>query len=178
MRSVGLFFPSCIIELMNFVTNRSWNLGSARMSRRLTSPLRGMAIRPLAFRAQAGPTTRSAPCAPYPPPEPGASLRSFGSVLRAALPSILDADRVERAANDVVANSREVFHAATADEHDGVLLQVVANPGYVRGDLDAVREPHARDFPEGRVRLLRRGRVDARADTPLLRRPLQRRGGQ
>ena len=33
---------------------------------------------------------------------------------------------VERAADDVVANAREVLHAAAADEHDRVLLEVVA----------------------------------------------------
>ena len=70
----------------------------------------------------------------------GSSLRPFGPVLRAALSTILHSDRVERAADDVVAHARQVLHAASADEHDGVLLQVVTDAGDVRDDLDAVRE--------------------------------------
>src|SRR5262245_49084295 len=111
------------------------------------------------------------------PPRGGyhhSSLRPFGPVLRAALPTILHSDRVERAADDVVANSRQVLHAATADEHDRVLLQVVTDARDVGDDLDAVREPDLRDLTQRGVRLLRRGRVDARADAALLRRAVER----
>ena len=51
---------------------------------------------------------------------------------------------------------------------------VVADPGDVGGDLDAARQPHAGDLAEGGVRLLRGGRVDARADAPALGAPLER----
>ena len=37
--------------------------------------------------------------------------------------------RVEHAADDVVAHARQVLDAAAADQHDRVLLQVVASPG-------------------------------------------------
>jgi hypothetical protein len=39
------------------------------------------------------------------------------------------ADGVERATDDVVANAREILDAAAADEHERVLLQVVADAG-------------------------------------------------
>src|SRR5438552_3299002 len=67
-----------------------------------------------------------------------------------------------------------VLRAADADEHDRVLLEVVPLAGDVRADLDPVREPDARDLPQGRVRLLRGHRRDARADAAPLRRALQR----
>src|SRR5215471_3638820 len=56
----------------------------------------------------------------------------FRAVLRPALAAIADA--------------RQVLHAAAADEHDRVLLQVVAFAADVARDLEAVREPHAGDL--------------------------------
>src|SRR5439155_25626460 len=58
---------------------------------------------------------------------------------------------------------------AAADEHDRVLLQVVALARDVARDLHAVREPHPGHLPESRVRLLRGGCVHARADAATLR---------
>ena len=100
--------------------------------------------------------------------------RLLGAVLRARLLAVGDAARVERGADDLVAEARQVLDAAAADEHDRVLLQVVALAGDVGADLHAVRQPDARDLPERRVRLLRGGRVDARADAALLRRARER----
>src|SRR5213592_775221 len=168
MRSVRLFFPSCVIELMNLVTIRSWNFGSGRMSRRFTSPLRGMLL------PYAGPVRRRRRTfARHDRPPPALSLRFLGSVLRAALPTILDSDRVERAADDVVAHPGEILHAPAADEDHGMLLQVVTDARDVGRDLDAVGQAHARDFAECRIRLLRGRGVDARAHAALLRRALQ-----
>src|SRR5690349_4564325 len=101
-------------------------------------------------------------------------LLALRAVLGPALLPARDAARVERAPHDVVAHAGQVLHAAPADEHDRVLLQVVALARDVGGDLDAVREPHAGHLAEGRVRLLRRGRVHARAHAPLLRTRLER----
>src|SRR5215211_23350 len=102
-------------------------------------------------------------------------LLALGAVARAGLPAVADALGVEGAADDLVADAGEVLHPAAADEHDGVLLQVVADAGDVGGDLDAAGQPHPADLAQGRVGLLGRGRVDARADTPPLGRALQRR---
>src|SRR3989454_2297969 len=107
------------------------------------------------------------------PPPPALSLGFLGSVLRAALSAILDSDRVERAADDVVAHPGEVLHASAADQDHGVLLQVVADARDVGRDLDAVGQAHARNFAECRIRFLRGRGVDARAHAALLRRALQ-----
>src|SRR3954452_11506474 len=80
---------------------------------------------------------------------------------------------VERAADDLVADTGEVLHPAAADEHDRVLLEVVAHARDVRRDLDTARQAHASDLAEGGVRLLRGGGVDAGADTASLGRTLQ-----
>src|SRR5207248_6044338 len=72
----------------------------------------------------------------------GLRFRSLRSVLRATLFSSLHAHRVERAADDVVADTREILHAAAANQDQRVLLQVVPDSGNVGGDLDPVRQSY------------------------------------
>src|SRR3954452_3464741 len=96
-------------------------------------------------------------------------LLGLHAVLRAGLLAVGHAGGVERPADDLVAHARQVLHAAATDQHDRVLLQVVALARDVTRDLHAVRQPHAGDLPQSRVRLLRRGRVDACADAATLR---------
>src|SRR3954452_14712880 len=104
------------------------------------------------------------------------ALLLLGAVAAARLLAVLHALRVERAADDLVTDTGEVLHAAAAHEHDRVLLQVVADARDVRRDLDLAGQLDARDLPEGRVRLLRGGRVDAGAHTAPLRAALEGRG--
>src|SRR5207247_4468098 len=56
----------------------------------------------------------------------------------------------------------------------GVLLEVVADPRDVGGDLDAACQADAGDLPKSGVRLLRGGGEHARADTAALRRAPER----
>src|SRR3954467_5458543 len=99
----------------------------------------------------------------------GIRLLRLHAVLRAGLLAVRDAGGVERPADDLVAHAREILDAATAHEHDGVLLQVVALAGDVHRDLHAVGQAHTGDLAQRGVRLLRRGRVDTRADAAPLR---------
>src|SRR5215468_1304959 len=64
----------------------------------------------------------------------GAGLGALGAVFRTALLAVFHAGGVERAAHDVVTHSREILHTAAAHEHDGVLLEVVADARDVGGD--------------------------------------------
>src|SRR6266702_8629740 len=104
------------------------------------------------------------------------ALLLLRAVAAAGLLAAADALGVQGAADDLVAHSGEVTDAAAADQHDGMLLQVVADPRDVGGDLDVAGEPHSGDLAERGVRLLRCGGVDARADTAALRAALERRG--
>src|SRR5438270_12616113 len=99
----------------------------------------------------------------------------LSSVFRAALLAVGDAGGVERSPDHLVPEARQVLDAAPANEHDRVLLQVVALAGDVRPDLDAVRQANAGDLAERRVRLLGGRRRDARADAALLRGSRERR---
>src|SRR3954469_11000047 len=96
-------------------------------------------------------------------------LLGLHAVLRARLLAVRDARGIEGAAHDLVAHARKILDSATANEDDRVLLQVVALARDVGGDLHAVGQTHTGDLPQSRVRLLRRGRVDARADSTPLR---------
>src|SRR6201991_3065597 len=89
------------------------------------------------------------------------ALLLLGAVAAAGLLAVLHALRVERAADDLVADTGEVLHPAAADEHDRVLLEVVTHARDVGRHLDAARQAHAGDLAEGGVRLLRGGRGEA-----------------
>src|SRR6185295_6692179 len=107
-----------------------------------------------------------------------AGFRPFRSILRASLFAIGDADRVERAANHVIADAGKILHAAAPDQDNRVLLQVVTDAGDVSRDLDTVGQAHARDFAERRVRFLRCLRVNTGTDTTLLGEALKRGTGR
>src|SRR5512142_2615780 len=109
MLSAVDFLPRCITRLMNFWSVRLWYFGSGRIIRRTTRALLGMGEHLL--------------------------LRRLRAVLRASLLPVVDARRVEGATDDVVANARQVLDPAAADEHDRVLLQVVALARNVGGDF-------------------------------------------
>src|SRR6185295_17565367 len=86
-------------------------------------------------------------------------LGPLGAVLRTALLAVLDALRIEHAAQDVVAHTWQVLHAAAADHHHRVLLQIVALTRDVADALEAVGEAHLRNLAQRRVRLLGRRRI-------------------
>src|SRR2546428_13818307 len=55
----------------------------------------------------------------------GRRLGPLGAVLGARLLALVHTRGVERAADDVVAHARQILHAAAADHHDRVLLQIM-----------------------------------------------------
>ena len=75
----------------------------------------------------------------------------------------------------MVANAGKVANTAAADEHNAVLLQVVAFARDVGDDFALVGQANLGHLAQSGVRLLRRRRVDAGADTALLRVLLHRR---
>src|ERR687897_1260378 len=99
----------------------------------------------------------------------------LGAVAGAGLLAVADPGGVEGAADDLVADAREVLHPAAADEHDRVLLEVVALAGDVGRDLDATGQPHAGDLAERGVGLLGRMGEHASAHAAALGRALERR---
>src|SRR3954453_2400663 len=144
MRWATCFLPSCSTLETSWVTSCDPKTGSTSIGRLGAGPLRGMS-----------------------------ALLLLRAVAAAGLLAVLHALGVERAADDLVADTGEVLHPAAADEHDGVLLEVVTDARDVRRDLDAAAQAHAGDLAEGGVRLLRGGRGDPGAHTAPLGRSLQ-----
>src|SRR5206468_8624617 len=116
-----------------------------------------------------------------------AALLGLDPVLRASLLAVAHAGGVQRSADHLVTEARQVLDATAAHQDHGMLLEVVALAGDVGADLHAVGQPDARHLAQRRVRLLRRGGVDARAYAAALRRGdlllaalagLQARGGK
>src|SRR3546814_8009500 len=68
----------------------------------------------------------------------GALFGSLGAVLRTALLAVLHTLRIENAAQDVIAHAGTDAHTAAADQHDAVLLAVVAFAGDIGDDLALV----------------------------------------
>ena len=97
------------------------------------------------------------------------SLRPLGPVLRARLLAVLDPLRIEHPAQHVITHAGKIADTTAADQHDAVLLQVVALAGDVRDDLALVGQADLGDLAQRRVRLLRGRGVNTRADAALLR---------
>src|SRR6185436_1019323 len=105
----------------------------------------------------------------------GGGLGFLGAVLGPALVAPIHARSVERAAHNVVSNTREILHTAAADQHDRVLLEVVSLTRNVGRHFDLIRQAHTGDFPKGRVGLFGSRGVDARTNAAAKRIRLQRR---
>src|SRR5215813_1780088 len=94
------FFPCHIIELTNFSTRVELYTASGITSRTTALLLRGIDY--LRF----GP---------------------LGPILRSALPAIRHTGRIQRATDYVISHAGKILHTAAADQHNRVLLQVVAD---------------------------------------------------
>jgi hypothetical protein len=51
----------------------------------------------------------------------------------------LNAYGIQGATDDMIPNSWKIFYPSSSNENNGMLLEVVANPRDVRGDLDPIR---------------------------------------
>src|SRR6516162_7993330 len=145
---------------MNLVTTTLPNLGSGRMSRLSALWRRDISLFPSSHVPS---RTQSDPL-----------FGSLCSVFRSPLFPVFHALRIEHTAQDVIAHAGQILHAAAADHHHRVLLQIVALAGNVADHFKAVGQPHLGDLAQRRVWLLWRRRVYAGADTALLRALLQR----
>src|SRR4028119_142575 len=159
MPSATDFLPSSMTEFMNLDRTMSPNFGSGRISRFSGRRRRDISYTLLDFSLgdRAGRTP------------PTGLLRTLGAVLGAGLLAVLDTLGVENAAKHVVANARKIAHTAAADQHNRVLLEVVAFAGDVADHFALVGQANLGHLAQCRVRLLRGRRVNAGADATLLR---------
>src|SRR5437867_8523653 len=100
---------------------------------------------------------------------------SLGPIFRAGVLAILNSNGVQSTPHHMVANAREVLDTSTADQHDGVFLQVVPDSGDVGCYLNPVGKTDTRNFTQSGVRFLGCRRVHPRAHPSALRTSLQSR---
>src|SRR5262249_15530698 len=100
---------------------------------------------------------------------------ALGPVLGAGLLAVGHALGVEEAADDVTTHAGQIADTTAADEHDGVLLKVVALARNVGRHFDPVGQADAGHFAQGRVRLLGGHDLDLQAHALFLRAAVQRR---
>src|SRR5690242_10161335 len=140
-------------EFMNFDRTMSPNFGSGRISRfsgrRRRDIGKFLSLQPV--RNLSGAYSRGL-------------LGTLRTVLGARLLAVLHALRVEHAAKDVVPDARKVTHAAAADQHNAVLLEVVAFARNIADHFALVGQADLGHLAQRRVRLLRGRRIDAGAD--------------
>ena len=74
--------------------------------------------------------------------------------MRTALLTILNALRIENAAQNVVANAGQILHAAAADQNHRVLLQIVAFTWDVAHSFRTRGQTNLSNLTQSRVRLL------------------------
>src|SRR5687767_15050056 len=122
MPSATDFLPWYMRLFMNLARITSPNLASGMISRFSALRRRAM-IGFLFFFPVWTPALGSASAGVISPRR--TSLRPLCSVYRAALLSIFHALRIEHTAQDVVAHAGQVLHAAAADQHHRMLLQIM-----------------------------------------------------
>src|SRR6187551_3559603 len=164
MLSATNFLPSSMTEFMNFDRTTSPNFGSGRISRFSGRRRRDISCSFLFSRVRNFSGAYSL-----------LLLGTLGAVLGTALLAVLDTLGVENAAKDVIADTRKVAHTAAADQHDAVLLEVVAFARDVADHFALVGQADLGHLAKRRVRLLRGRRIDTGADSALLRVLLHRR---
>src|SRR5436305_2109646 len=72
-------------------------------------------------------------------------LALLGSVFRSPALAAIDAQRIQRAAHDVIADARQVANASAAHQHDRVFLKIVLFAGNIGRDFLAIAQPHPRN---------------------------------
>src|ERR1700691_2299012 len=97
------------------------------------------------------------------------ALGTLGAILRTALFAVGHADAIKRAADYVIANPWKILHTAAADEHDRVLVQVVADSWDIGGDFNPVGQTDTGYLAQRGAGLLR----TLSANAAPLGRPLQ-----
>ena len=96
-------------------------------------------------------------------------FRSLGTVFGTCLTSLRHTSGIQSSADDMISGTRKVFYPASADQHNAVLLKVVAFTRNIAGNLDTIGKTYSGDLTKGGVRLLRSRGLHCGAYAALLR---------
>jgi hypothetical protein len=70
----------------------------------------------------------------------------LGTILGAGLLAFLDSDGIQGTPNHMVANPRKILDTSTADQNDGVFLQVVPDTGNVSSNFNSIGQTDTSNF--------------------------------
>ena len=102
-------------------------------------------------------------------------LRTFRSILRAALPPVSHSRSIQNSSDGVITNTWQVFYTSPANQNDRMLLEIMAFATDVTGNFKAVRQSYSGNLPECGIRLLWSSRIYPCTHPPFLRGLPQRR---
>lgn len=105
-----------------------------------------------------------------------AGFRAFGTVFGAAAAAAIHSEAVECAADNVIADTGQIFDTTATNENDRVFLKVVTFSGDVSDDFLAVGQTDFGHFAESGVGLLGGAGHNLHADTATLGTHVQSRG--
>ena len=100
-------------------------------------------------------------------------IREFPMIRPPAVLTILNTSRIQTTTHHVVTHTRQILYTTAAQQHDRVLLQVMAFTTDVANHLKTVGQANLGDFTQRRVRLLWSCGVHTSTNTALLRRTFQ-----
>jgi len=95
-------------------------------------------------------------------------LWPFSAIFGTSLLAIRNSQRIEGTPDDVVSHTRKVLHTTAANEHNGVLLQIVPDSGDIGSNFYTVCQADTGDFAKRRIRFLWRHGIYANANSALL----------
>ena len=102
-------------------------------------------------------------------------FRTLVAVTAAGLTTITHAQSIQNTTDHLIPHTREVTNSSAANQHDRVLLQIVAFARNISSDLFAIRKSHTSHLSKSRVRLFGGYRLHLKTDATLLRAAFQQR---
>ena len=95
------------------------------------------------------------------------------TILGTALLPILHTGRIQTAANDMITYTRQILHTTSADQHDGVLLEIMTFTGNIGDHLYLIRQTHLGHLAQSGVGLLGSRRIYTGTYSTTLRTSIQ-----
>jgi len=99
----------------------------------------------------------------------GGGFLLLRSVAGATLTAAFHTGGVEGSSDDMIPNTRQIFHTPPSNQHNGMLLKVMPFPRDIGRHFNAVSQLDAGHLAQGGIGLLGCGRIDSGAHPPALR---------
>ena len=96
-------------------------------------------------------------------------LGLFRSIFRTTLLPVRNPCSIKGPANNMISDTGKIFNTPSPNQHNRMLLEIMANSRNISRYLEPVRHPDTSDLSQGRVRFFRGSRIHPDTHTPPLR---------